>query len=129
MVILQGDVFWFDPGMPSGSAPGFRRPHVVVQNDVFNSSRIRTIILCSITSNLGRAKAPGNVLLQKGEANLPRPSVVNVSQIVTVDRSLLKEKTGTLSRLRVWEIDAGLRAVLKQRELPAVAPPTPRSHE
>lgn len=118
MVILQGDVFWFDPGTPHGSAPGFRRPHVVVQNDAFNSSRIRTTVLCSITSNLGRAKAPGNVLLQKAEANLPRPSVVNVSHIVTVDRSLLKEKIGTLSRKRVREIDAGLRAVLGPRELP-----------
>ena len=118
MVILQGDVFWVDPGTPYGSAPGFRRPHVVVQNDAFNSSRIRTTVLCSITSNLGRAKAPGNVLLQKGEANLPRPSVVNVSHIVTVDRSLLKEKSGTLSRLRTREIDAGLRMVLGPRELP-----------
>jgi len=118
MVILQGDIFWLDPGTPYGSAPGFRRPHVVVQNDAFNSSRIRTTVLCSITSNLGRAKAPGNVLLQKGEANLPRPSVVNVSHIVTVDRSLLKEKSGTLSRLRTREIDAGLRMVLGPRELP-----------
>lgn len=118
MVILQGDVFWFDPGIPYGSAPGFLWPHVVVQNDAFNSSCIRTTILCSITSNLGRAKAPGNVLLQKGEANLPRASVVNVSHIVTVDKSLLKEKIGTLSQSRVREIDAGLRAVLGPREVP-----------
>jgi mRNA interferase MazF len=117
MVILQGDVFWFDPGSPYGSAPGFRRPHVVVQNDAFNSSRIRTTVLCSITSNLGRAKAPGNVLLQKGEANLPRPSVVNVSHIVTVDKALLSEKMGTLSRLRVQEIVAGLALVLRPRGL------------
>ena len=123
MVILQGDVFWFDPGSPYGSAPGFLRPHVVVQNDAFNSSRIRTTVLCSITSNLGRAKAPGNVLLQKGEANLPRPSVVNVSHIVTVDRSLLKDKIGALSRRRVREIDAGLRAVLGPRELPQTPQP------
>ena len=122
MVILQGDVFWFDPGTPHGSAPGFQRPHVVVQNDVFNASRIQTTVLCAITSNLGRAKAPGNVLLQKGEANLPRPSVVNVSHIVTVDKSLLMEKIGTLSRLRVREIDAGLRAVLGPRELPQDSP-------
>jgi len=118
MVILQGDVFWFDPGIPYGSAPGFLRPHVVVQNDAFNSSRIRTTVLCSITSNLGRAKAAGNVLLHKGEANLSRASVVNVSHIVTVDKSLLKEKIGTLSQSRVREIDAGLRAVLGPREVP-----------
>jgi mRNA interferase MazF len=117
MVIIQGDVFWFDPGSPYGSAPGLRRPHVVVQNDAFNSSRIRTTVLCSITSNLGRAKAPGNVLLQKGEANLPRSSVVNVSHIVTVDNSLLSEKIGTLSRLRVQEIVAGLGLLFRPRGL------------
>lgn len=117
MVILQGDVFWFDPGTPHGSAPGFLRPHVVVQNDAFNSSRIHTTVLCAITSNLDRAKAPGNVLLQKGEANLPQPSVVNASQVVTVDKSLLKERVGTLSRMRVQEIAAGLRLVLEPRDL------------
>jgi mRNA interferase MazF len=117
MVILQGDVFWFDPGTPHGSEPGLRRPHVVVQNDAFNSSRIRTTVLCSITSNLGRAKAPGNVLLQKGEANLIRASVVNVSQVITADKSFLKEKIGTLSRERVREVVAGLRLVLEPREL------------
>ena len=113
MVIIQGDVFWFDAGDPRGSGPGYRRPHVVVQNNAFNSSSIRTTVLCAITSNLSRAGAPGNILLQKGEANLPRPSVVNVSQIVTVDKSVLKEKIGTLSRRRMHEIIAGLRLVLE----------------
>jgi mRNA interferase MazF len=117
MVIAQGDVFWLDFGVPRGSDPGFRRPFVVVQNDVFNASRIQTTILCSVTSNLTRAKAPGNLLLRKGEANLPRPSVVNVSQIVTVDKSVLKEKIGTLSRQKILEIVAGLRLVLEPREL------------
>jgi mRNA interferase MazF len=118
MVIGQGDIFWLDTGVPRGSGPGFRRPHVVVQNDVFNASRIHTTVLCAITSNLARAKAPGNVLLRKGEANLLRTSVVNVSQVVTVDKSILKEKIGTLSRQRVQEIVAGLCVVLKPRELP-----------
>jgi mRNA interferase MazF len=117
VVIAQGDVFWLDTGTPGGSGPGFRHPHVVVQNDVFNASRIQTTILCAITSNLARAKAPGNLLLRKGEANLPRPSVVNVSQVVTVDKSVLKEKIGTLSRQRVQEIVSGLRLVLEPREL------------
>lgn len=117
MVIAQGDVFWLDTGAPRGSGPGFRRPHVVVQNNVFNVSRIQTTVLCSITSNLARAKAPGNLLLRKGEANLPRPSVVNVSQIVTVDKSVLKEKIGTLSLQRVREIVSGLRVVLEPRTL------------
>ena len=117
MVIGQGDVFWLDIGEPRGSAPGFRHPHVVVQNDVFNSSRIQTTVLCAITSNLERAKAPGNLLLRKGEANLPRPSVVNVSQVITVDKALLREKIGTLSRQRIREIAVGLRLVFEPREL------------
>ena len=116
-MISQGDVFWLDIGKPRGSAPGFRRPHVIVQNDIFNASRIQTTVLCSITSNLIRAKAPGNVLLAKGEANLPRPSVVNVSQIVTVDKSALKEKVGSLSKKRTLEIIEGLRLLLEPREL------------
>lgn len=117
MVISQGDVFWLDIGKPRGSAPGFRRPHVVVQNDIFNASRIQTTVLCSITSNLIRAKAPGNILLAKGEANLPRPSVVNVSQAVTVDKSALKEKVGSLSKKRTLEIIEGFRLLLEPREL------------
>ncbi len=117
MVIVQGDVFWLDMGTPKGSGPGFRRPHVVVQNDVFNASRIQTAVICAVTSNLDRAKAPGNLLLRKGEANLSRPSVVNVSQVLTVDKSLLKEKIGTLSRQRVREIVAGLCLVIQPREL------------
>ncbi|NTV80330.1 MAG: type II toxin-antitoxin system PemK/MazF family toxin, partial [Candidatus Aminicenantes bacterium] len=107
-----------DPETPRGSEPGFRRPHVVVQNDAFNSSRIRTTVLCSITSNLGRARAPGNVLLHQGEANLPRTSVVNVSQIVTVDKSLLKEKIGTLPRQRIQEVTTNLGLVFRPRDLP-----------
>jgi mRNA interferase MazF len=118
MVIIQGDIFWLDPGTPQGSGPGFRRPHVVVQNDVFNASRIQTTVLCGITSNLNRANAPGNVLLRKGEANLPRASVINVSQVVTVDKSLLKEKIGTLSRPRVLEVVANLGLVFRPRDLP-----------
>lgn len=116
-MILQGDVFWLDLGTSAGSAPGFGRLHVVIQNDVFNASRIQTTVLCAITSNLARAKAPGNLLLRKGEANLPRPSVVNVSQIVTVDKSVLREKIGTLSSSRIREIVSGIRLVLEPREI------------
>lgn len=123
MVILQGDVFWLDPGMPRGSEPGFRRPHVVVQNDAFNASRVQTTVLCAITSNLGRAKAPGNVLLREGEANLARASVVNVSQAITVDKSLLTEKIGTLSRQRVQEVVSGLGLVFRPRDLPKTPGP------
>lgn len=117
MIVGQGDVFWVDLPATRGSDPGFRRPFVVVQNDVFNASRIQTTVLCAVTTNLARAKAPGNVLLRKGEANLPHPSVVNVSQVITVDKSVLREKIGTLSAERILEIAAGLRLVIEPREL------------
>ncbi len=117
MVIRQGDVFWVDLGEPSGSEPGYRHPHVVIQNNVFNRSRINTVVVCTITSNLKRAKAPGNVLLEKGEVSLPRQSVVNVSQIFTVDKGDLVEKIGTLSPDRVWQILDGVQLVIEPRDV------------
>jgi mRNA interferase MazF len=117
MVIGQGDVFWVDLGEPSGSEPGYRHPHVVIQNDVFNRSRIHTVVVCALTSNLRRAKAPGNVLLAEGEANLPQQSVVNVSQIFTVDKRSLGEKIGALSRRRVRQILDGVRLVIEPRDI------------
>lgn len=117
MVIRQGDVFWVDLGEPSGSAPGYRHPHVVIQNNLFNRSRINTVVVCAITSNLKRAAAPGNVLLEKGEANLPKRSVVNVSQIFTVDKANLVEKIGTLSSKRVHQILDGVRLLTEPRDV------------
>ncbi len=117
MVTNQGDVFWVELGKPSGSAPGYRHPHVVVQNNLFNRSRINTIVVCALTSNLKRAKAPGNVLLSKGEANLPKRSVVNISQIVTVDRTYLSEKIGTLSPQRIREVLDGIHLLVEPREI------------
>jgi len=113
----QGDLFWitFDP--PSGSGPGYRHPHVIVQNNVFNRSRIGTVVVCALTSNLDRGKAPGNVLLAKGEGTLPKSSVVNVSQLFTVDKSDLGQKIGTLSSQRVEQILQGLDLLLKPREV------------
>ena len=113
MVIRQGDVFWIDLGEPRGSAPGYRHPHVVVQNNTFNLSRINTVAVCVITSNLARAAAPGNVLLRNGEAGLSKSSVVNVSQLYTVDKSDLAERIGTLSPKRVAEIVAGLNLLIE----------------
>lgn len=115
MVIRQGDVFWIDMGEPRGSAPGYRHPHVVVQNNIFNQSRINTAVVCAITSNLARAAAPGNVRLRKGEAGLPKPSVVNVSQVFTVDKSELVERIGTLSVKRVMDIVEGMKLVIEPR--------------
>ena len=111
-MIQQGDVFWIELGEPTGSDPGYRHPHVVIQNNLFNQSRIRTAIVCPLTSNLKRAKAPGNLLLSSGEANLPKPSVVNVSQVFTVDKAQLSELIGTLSPDRVREILTGVHLVL-----------------
>jgi mRNA interferase MazF len=117
MVIAQGDIYWVDLGEPSGSAPGYRHPHVVIQNNVFNQSRINTVVVCVLTSNLRRADVPGNVLLEKGEGNLPKQSVVNVSQIYTVDKRDLVEKIGSLSSRRVRQILAGVSLVLEPREI------------
>jgi mRNA interferase MazF len=117
MVINQGDVFWVDVGEPSGSEPGFRHPHVVIQNNVFNRSRISTAVVCALTSNLRRAEAPGNVLLENGEANLSKQSVVNVSQIFTVDKRDLEEKIGALSHRRVRQILDGVRLVIEPRDV------------
>lgn len=117
MVIRQGDVYWVDFSEPSGSEPGYRHPHVVIQNNLFNSSRINTVVVCTLTSNLKRGLAPGNVTLRKGEAKLPKASVVNVSQIFTVNKADLVEKIGTLSRERVFEILAGIRLLTEPREV------------
>lgn len=117
MVINQGDVFWLFAGMPSGSEPGFRRPHVVIQNNVFNHSQINTTVVCAITSNLQRAQVPGNVRLYKGEANLPKPSVVNVSQLFTVDKRFLTEKIGSLSKERIQQIVDGLQLLTEPRDV------------
>ena len=117
MVINQGDVFWVDLGDPSGSSPGYRHPHVVIQNNVFNQSRINTVLVCVLTSNLKRAEAPGNVLLAKGEGNLPRQSVVNVSQIFTVDKRGLVEKIGSLSRKQIHQILDGIRLLIEPRDV------------
>ena len=117
MVINQGDVFWVELEEPSGSEPGYRHPHVVIQNNVFNQSRINTVVVCVLTSNLKRAEAPGNILLEKGEANLPKQSVVNISQIFTVDKQALDEKIGTLSLKRVRQILDGLDLLLQPRDV------------
>jgi mRNA interferase MazF len=92
------------------------RPFVVVQNNLFNRSRINTVVVCAVTSNLRRARDPGNVLLAPGEANLSGQSVINVSQVFTVDKGDLQHRIGTLDRERVREIVDGLRLLLEPRE-------------
>jgi mRNA interferase MazF len=117
MVIRQGDVFWLELPEPTGSGPGYRHPHVVVQNDVFNRSRTNTVIVCALTSNLRLGILPGNVLLEPGEAGLPKQSVVNVSQVFTVDKRQLGERIGSLSARRVREVLEGLALLLEPPHL------------
>ena len=112
-MIRQGDIHWIDLGAPRGSGPGYRRSCVVVQNDAFNASSISTVIVAVITSNLGLGRAFGNVALRKGEAGLPRKSVVNVSQIATVDRTRLSRRVGRLGKRRLEELFRGLLGVLR----------------
>ena len=114
MVIKQGEMYWIDLTEPKGSEPGYRHPHIV--NNLFNASRINTIVVCSLTSNLKRAKAPGNVLLNQGEANLPKKSVVNISQIFTVNKADLVEKIGQVSDKRITEILDGIKLLTEPRE-------------
>jgi mRNA interferase MazF len=117
MVINQGDVYWVELEEPEGSEPGYRHPHVVIQNNLFNRSRIHTVVVCALTSNLLRAKAPGNVLLDNGEVGLPKPSVVLISQIFTVDKRQLGEYLGTLTAKRVRQILEGVRLLTEPREV------------
>jgi mRNA interferase MazF len=114
VVIAQGDVCWADLADPVGSAPGFRRPVVVVQGDAFNRSRIATVVCVPLTSNLKWADAPGNVLLPARSTGLAKHSVANVSQLVTLDRSVLGERVGRLSRKQLALVFAGIDLVLRR---------------
>lgn len=107
--INRGDIFWIAPDDTRGVVPPYSHPHVVVQDDVFNHSRISTVVVCALTSNLHKGKGPGNVLLEVGEGNLPQQSVIVVSQISSVDKSLLGERIGSLSDQRVEQALSGLR--------------------
>lgn len=113
MVISQGDVFWALLPEPFGGERGSPRPVIVVQNDLFNRGGINSVVVCHTTTNIRRSRSPGNVLLAKGEANLPHRSVVNITQITTVMREQLIEKIGTLSRQRLQEVLAGIRLLLR----------------
>lgn len=111
----RGELWWASLPAPSGSGPGFRRPVLVVQSKPFNDSRIATVIVVVVTSNLALAAAPGNVRLAKSEAGLPKASVVNVSQLMTLDRSLLTSRVRVLSGKIMSRVDEGLRLVLELR--------------
>jgi len=117
VVINQGEIYWVELDEPSGSEPGYSHPHVVVQNNVFNASKINTVIVCALTSNLKRGQVPANVLLEQGEGDLPKQSVVLVSKIFTVDKSQLGEFIGKLSERRVRQILEGIYLLTEPRNL------------
>lgn len=112
MVVERGQVWWADLDAPEGSEPGFRRPVLVVQSDAFNRSRIRTVIAVALTSNLRLVDAPGNVLVPAKASGLPKDSVANVSQVVTLDKDYLSEPAGRLRGALLADVEAGLRLVL-----------------
>jgi mRNA interferase MazF len=112
MVIRRGEIWWASLPDPQGSGPGFRRPVLVVQADSFNRSRIQTVLAAAITSNTALGDAPGNIVLSRRKSGLPKESVVNVSQLVTLDKRLLTEKIKRLDTGTMQRVDDGLRLVL-----------------
>jgi mRNA interferase MazF len=110
--VYRGEIWWAQLPDPVGSEPGYRRPVLIIQDDTFTQSRIRTVIVVIITSNIELAKAPGNVLLPHDTTGLSRDSVVNVSQVLTVDKAFLTERIGSLPVRFQAEVDDGLRGVL-----------------
>lgn len=108
----RGEIWWADLPAPAGSEPGYRRPVLIIQADSFNRSRIQTVIVAILTSNLQLANAPGNVLLPAQVSGLPKDSVVNASQVLTVDRSVLIERVTMLDSESLWLVEDGLRLVL-----------------
>lgn len=111
-MIAQGEVWWAELADPTGSGPGFRRPVVVVQGDAFNASTLATVVVVPLTSNLRWADAPGNVRLTARMTGLPRDSVANVSQILTVDRAILRDRTGKVPHAKLELVIAGLDVML-----------------
>jgi len=112
MVIRRGELWWASLPEPIGSEPGYRRPVLVLQADSFNASRIATAIAVVVTSNLALQRAPGNVLIPRNLSGLPKDSVANVSQLVTVDKSFLTERIGQLPFVLLQEVEKGIKLVL-----------------
>jgi mRNA interferase MazF len=112
LVTERGEIWWADLPDPLGSEPGYRRPLLIIQSDFFNQSRIRTVIAVGLTTNLRVASSPGNVPLARGQGGLTKDCVVNVSQLLTVDRNVLSERIGALAPRIMDRVDAGLRLVL-----------------
>jgi mRNA interferase MazF len=116
MVVREGDIYWYDFGNPKGSEPGFRRPVVVVQGELFNASALATVVVCVLSSNTAMARHPGNVHIGLAEAHLETDSVAVVTQLLTVDRSYLGDYIGQLPQNRLAGIRLGIRLVLGDEE-------------
>ena len=108
----RGELWWADLPNPVGSGPGYKRPVLIVQSNPFNASRISTVIVATVTSNLALAEAPGNVRVGKADSGLPQPSVINVSQLITLDRSVLTKKVKALPGTVMEKVDVGIKLVL-----------------
>ncbi len=111
-MVSRGEIWWADLPEPAAPEPGFKRPVLIVQSDLFNQSRIHTVIAAAITSNIRLAEAPGNVKLAARKTGLPKDSVVNVSQILTLDKEFLKERCGQVDQATMLRIEDGIRLVL-----------------
>lgn len=111
-MVSRGQIWWTELPNPIGSEPGFTRPVLVIQADSFNHSRISTVVVIAITSNLNLAKAPGNVSLPKGKSGLPKNSVANVSQISTLNKEALTEFIGSVDRLIMQQVEEGIKLLL-----------------
>lgn len=118
MVVAQGEVFWADLPDPVGSGPGLRRPVLIVQGNAFNRSRIGTVVVVPLTSNLRLAEAPGNVLLRHRMTSLPKDSVTNVSQVIAIDRALLTERVGQVTAGALRIVLRGIDLVLGRDTTP-----------
>ncbi len=112
MVIRKGSICWVDFSPGKGSEPVGRRPGLVIQNDILNDSNLNTVIMLDITSTMKFGELPGNVVLRKGEANILKKCVINVTQIKSVDKKSIKEKIGTLSKRRMDEVHDGLKLIM-----------------
>ncbi len=108
----RGEVWWASLDPPKGSGPGYRRPVLIVQANSFNISAISTVLVVVITSNLGLAQAPGNIRISKSDSGLSKASVVNVSQVLTIDRQILTERVGKLPSRIMVRVNEGLEMVL-----------------
>jgi mRNA interferase MazF len=112
VVIEPGEVWWADLGEPDASEPGYRQPVIIVQNNAFNRSRLRTVIAVVLMTNMRLLEAQGNVLIQAKASGLPRDSVANVSQLITLDRDFLLERAGRVQGQTMKDLEVGLRLVL-----------------